>query len=311
MPEHIESRTFRRAARRNCIAYLGLLIYSQNIPTLRSHAYPSFRTQSPNGAVSQLFATLVNMNTQIDQIRKGLRMSDSHPVPGVTWEDAGGMQMSLSGAMYFENARQYREFQALANDLSRTYGWVQNTSEKLGTSVYRPAQNDLSNQDPVQAAVKGMVMGAASEAMDAFTELTATDAIKAGSTAEIEYFAARDRLNGGSMFAAMQLQYYANAPSGIQRQWQGTAVPVLLIEGEPKFEANIGYLPTSLGYTPHAFVQDETGMYPTYVDLSISLSNPLGGILANFTNEEPNDAAPDVAGGMSPTEHLKHTSAKH
>lgn len=304
MPENIESRTFRRAARRNCIEYLGLLIYTTSTPALRSHTFPTFRTQNPNGAVSQLFATLVNMNSQIEQIRKGLRMADAHPVPGVSWDDAGGISMNLSGAMYFENASQYVAFQKLANDLSRIYGWVQNTSEKMGAAVYRPAMNDFTNVDPAQAAVKGMVMGAASEAMDSFTVFSATDAIEKGSEAEKKYFAARDRLNGGSTFSTMAIQYYANSPLTIQTHWQNAAVPRLLVENQEVFTANVGYLPTSLSITPRAFVQDSTGLYPTYVELSVSLSNPLGGILANFSNGNNSDPA-NSAGAVIPATYLK------
>lgn len=303
MPEAIESRTFRKAARRNCISYLGLLIYVTSVPSMYKHAYPTFRTQSPNGAVSQLFSTLVNMNSQIEQIRKGLRMQDSHPVPGVTWDDASSMQMSLSGPMYFENRRQYESFANHVSGLREHYGWIQSTSTAMSSAVYRPAKEKFTNVDPVQSAIKGMVMHAASDMMDAMTVASATDAITEGSQAERDYFAARDRMEGGSMFNTMAIQYYSNTPVSVQNSWNDVEAPKLLVDNRPVFSANIGYLPTSLDITPGAFVTDSTGFYPTRVDISISMANPLGGILANFSQERPNTANKGE-GGVTPASYL-------
>ncbi len=288
MPEAIESRTFRAAARRNCIMYLGIPIYVSNIPELQKLALPTFRTQSPNGAVSQLFSTLVNMNTQIEQIRKGLRMSDSKPVPGVSYDDLSSMSMSLSGDVYFENARQCAAFNEKVSRIAAEYGWRQSVSAAASCAVYHPAKNSFVNSDPVQAAVKGMVMHSFSDVGDALTIATTNEDVKAGSNEEKAYFAARDRYLGGSVFDTAAIQYYSNTPLSVQNQWAGMGAetaPTLIVDGIPQWHANISYMPTSMSVTPGAFVMDRTGFYPTKCAVSISMENPLGGLLANFTNE--------------------------
>lgn len=284
MPEAIESKSFRAAARKNCISYLGLPIYVTSIPELQKMALPTFRTQSPDGAVSQLFSTLVNMGTQIELIRAGLRMTDSKPVPGVTYEEITSMSMGINGDVYFENAPQYNAFVTKITTISHTYGWKENTG--FGQAVYRPMQNALTNIDPVQAAIKGMVLGTVSDVMDAGTLLGANDEIKEGSDAEKEYFAARDRYLGGSIFNKAAIQFYSNTPIAVQNAWAGQGgetVPTLKIEGKPVLKANISYMPTSMSITPGAFVSDATGFYPTKCSVSIQMANPLGGLFANVT----------------------------
>lgn len=300
MPEAIESRSFRSAARKNCIMYMGIPLYVQSTPDLHKLALPTFRSQSPDGAVSQLFSTLVNMNTQIEQLRKGLRMSDSKPVPGVNYNEIESMNMTLNGAVYFENAGQYGGFGGTIQSIAKNYGWVESVSGSLGAAVYHPAQNSFVNNDPVQAAVKGFVMGAASDMMDAGTLFTATDAIKKGSEAEKKYFAARDRYEGGSIFDMAALQYYSNTPTTVQAKWSGMGnemVPTLLVDGAVAFAANIPYMPTSISVTPAAFVADSSGMYPSRCDVSIQMTNPLGGLFANFTVAK--EGAPEAGSGRN------------
>lgn len=305
MPEAIESKSFRAAARRNCISYLGLRIYVTSIPTLVQMELPSFRAQSPDGAASQLFATLVNMSTQIEQIRKNLRMTDSKTVPGVSYGEIAGMSMSINGDAYFEDARQYNAFVRQITDIGHRYGWRETVSSKLGTAVYRPAQNGLTNIDPVQAAIKGMVLGTVSDMMDSNTLLMATDAIGAGSEEEKAYFAARDRYKGGSIFNTAAIQYYSNTPKTVQNNWGaqgGELVPTLLIDNVPKGKANIPYVPTSINATPGAFVVDNTGYYPTKCSVSISMHNPLGGLFANYTVSKMGDTEKeDKSGAISTT----------
>lgn len=288
MPDAIESKSFRAAARRNCVSYLGLPIYVSSMPDLVKMTLPSFNTQSPDGAVSQLFATLVNMNTQIEQIRKNLRMTDSKPVPGVSYREIEAMAMSLNGAVYFENARQYNEFADRISTIGREYGWEEIVSKKMSTAVYHPAKNSFTNIDPVQAAVKGMVLGTVSDVMDASTLLGASGKIKEGSDAETKYFEARDRYKGGSIFNTAAVQYYANTPATVQAAWFGMGaemIPTILIDGKPypHGKANIAYMPTSLSITPGAFVMDASGYYPTKCTVAIQMSNPLGGLFANFS----------------------------
>lgn len=286
MPDAIESRVFRAAARKNCIMYLGIPVYVQNIPDLQKLALPTYRAQSPDGAVSQLFSTLVNMNTQIAQLRKGLRMSDAKPVPGVSYNEIESMSLTLNGDVYFETARQYQEFAGTVSSIGANYGWVQTSSAELGASVYRPAKNDFTNSDPVQAAIKGAVLGQVSQMMDAGTVLMATDAIKEGSLEETKYFEARDRMNGGSIFNMAAIQYYSNTPKGVQTAWAGMGnelTPTQLIDGVARFKSNVPYMPTSITITPGAYVEDGSGIYPTRCAVSIQMANPLGGLLANYT----------------------------
>lgn len=286
MPDAIESRAFRAAARKNCIMYLGIPVYVQNIPDLQKLVLPTYRAQSPDGAVSQLFSTLVNMNTQIAQLRKGLRMSDPKPVPGVNYNEIEAMSLTLNGDVYFETARQYKEFNNTVSSIGANYGWVQTSSAELGTSVYRPAKNDFTNSDPVQAAIKGAVLGSISQMMDAATVISATDAIKEGSAEETAYFKARDRMDGGSIFNMAAIQYYSNTPKGVQTAWAGMGselTPTQLIDGIARFKSNVPYMPTSITITPGAYVEDGSGIYPTRCTVSIQMANPLGGLLANYT----------------------------
>lgn len=286
MPDAIESRVFRAAARKNCIMYLGIPVYVQNIPDLRKLALPTYSAQSPDGAVSQLFSTLVNMNTQIEQLRKGLRMSEAKPVPGVSYGEIVSMSLALNGDVYFETARQYRDFDDTVSSIGSNYGWVHTSSATLGTSVYRPAKNDFTNNDPVQAAIKGVVLGKVSQMMDAATVLAATDSIKEGSAEETKYFEARDRMNGGSIFNMGAIQYYSNTPKGVQTAWASMGdelIPTQLIEGVAYFKSNIPYMPTSITITPGAYVEDGSGIYPTRCNVSIQMVNPLGGLFANYT----------------------------
>ena len=293
MPEAIESKSFRAAARKNCISYLGFPIYVASIPELKKLALPTFRTQSPDGAVSQLFSTLVNMGTQIELIRAGLRMTDSKPVPGVSYDEFSGMSMSISGAVYFENARQYKDFADKIVTIGQTYGWAENTG--LGQAVYRPMKNDLTNIDPTQAAVKGMVLGTVSDVMDAGTILDAD------SSNEKEYFAARDRYLGGSIFKTAAIQFYSNSPVSAQNNWGALGnnqetVPALKIDGTVVESANIAYMPTSINVTPQAFVADPTGFYPTRCDVSIQMANPLGGLFANVVAGKDAGVTSEVEG---------------
>lgn len=295
MPDAIESRTFRSAARRNCIMYLGIPIYMANVPEMQKLALPTYRAQSPTGAVSQLFSTLVNMNTMIEQVRKSLRMSDSKPVPGVTYDDISGISMSLSGDVYFENARQYKEFTGTVSRIAGEYGWRQSVSETMSCAVYHPAKNSFTNSDPVQAAVKGMVLHSFSDVGDALTVATTSEKVAAGSNEERSYFAARDRLLGSSIFDTAAIQYYSNTPLTIQQEWSGglgsSNIPTLYVEGRATdIKTNISYMPTGMTVTPGAFVADNTGFYPTKCSVSIQMENPLGGLLANFTNEKANEA---------------------
>lgn len=301
MPEAIESRAYRAAARANCIQYQGLLLHTDNTPALAQYALVPYAIQSPEGAISQLMSTLVNMDTQIERLRKGLRMGDAHPVPGVSWGDARSLSMSLSGDMYFENRNQYQAFVNTVTSLRRTYGWVQTTSDAAKVGVYRPNCDYLSNVDPVQAAIKGMVMSNVSEAMDAGTVLTATDAIQKGSEEEKKYFAARDRLNGGSMFATMAIEYYSNSPLGPQNQWQNAPKVCLLIDGAISYKTAIGYIPTSLSYSLDAWVVDDSGGYPTCASIQLALDNPLGGFLANFTNSKDGATSENPKGVVEAT----------
>ena len=289
MPEAVESRSFRAAARKNCIEYLDIPIYVTNIPEMQKLALPNFKAQSPTGAVSQLFSTLVNLNTQIEQIRKGLRMSDSKPVPGVTYDELTSMSMSLSGDVYFEDAKQYAAFVSNVSGIAKEYGWRQSVSETTSCAVYHPAKNSFTNADPVQAAIKGMVMHSFSDVGDALTIATTDEDAAAGSNEEKAYFAARDRYLGGSVFNTAAIQYYSNTPLAIQNQWAGMgtkAAPTLIVDGQPVLHANISYMPSSMSITPGAFVADKSGFYPSKCAISIQMENPLGGLLANFSNEE-------------------------
>lgn len=306
MPDAIESKSFRYAARRNCISYLGLPIYVDAMPDIVQMSLPSFHTQSPDGAVAQLFATLVNMSTQIEQIRQNLRMTDSKPVPGVSYGEIGGMSMSINGAVYFENARQYNEFVGRISGIGKEYGWEETVSGKLSTAVYHPAKNAFSNSDPIQAAVKGMVLGTVSDMMDAATLAGASDSIAKGSAEEAKYFEARDRYKGGSIFNTAAIQYYSNAPLGVQNEWAGMGdemTPTILIDGRPHGKANIAYMPTSLSVTPGAFVVDDTGYYPTRCAISIQMHNPLGGLFANYkvTAGASDPKGKDASGAVSTT----------
>lgn len=288
MPEAIESRTFRAAARKNCITYLGIPIYMPNCPELTKLALPNFKAQSPTGAVSQLFSTLVNMNTQMEQIRKGLRMSDSKPVPGVSYDEISSMSLSLNGDVYFENARQYKEFPAKCISIAKEYGWRRSVSTAAGCAVYHPAKNSYTNSDPVQAAIKGMVMHSFSDVGDALTIATADEDAEEGSDAEKEYFAARDRYLGGSVFNTAAIQYYANTPLKIQNEWAALGddhMPALLVNGVAVWRTNIPYMPTSMSVTPGAFVADKSGFYPSKCTVSIQMENPLGGLFANYSDE--------------------------
>ena len=293
MLEAIESKSFRAAARKNCISYLGLPIYVTSIPELKKLALPTFRAQSPDGAVSQLFSTLVNMGTQIELIRAGLRMTDSKPVPGVSYDEFTGMSMSINGAVYFENAKQYKDFADKIITIGQTYGWAENTG--LGQAVYRPMKNDLTNIDPTHAAVKGMVLGTVSDVMDAGTILAAD------ARDEKEYFAARDRYLGGSIFKTAAIQFYSNSPVAAQTNWGSLGknqetVPALKIDGTVVESANIAYMPTSINVTPQAFVADATGFYPTRCDVSIQMANPLGGLFANVVAQENAGVTSEVEG---------------
>lgn len=297
MPEAIESKSFRAAARKNCISYLGLPIYVTSIPELKKLALPTFKTQSPNGAVSQLFSTLVNMGTQIELIRAGLRMTDSKPVPGVSYDEFTGMSMGINGSVYFEDASQYKRFDEKITTISQTYGWAE--SEGLGQAVYRPMKNDLTNIDPTQAAIKGMVLGAVSDVMDAGTILDADPGN------EKEYFAARDRYLGGSIFKTAAIQFYSNSPVEAQNHWGALGknqetVPALKIDGKVVESANIAYMPTSINITPQAFVADSTGFYPTRCDVSIQMANPLGGLFANVKAGKDAGVTSEVE-GVTPT----------
>jgi hypothetical protein len=310
MPDAIESKSFRAAARKNCISYLGIPIYVTSIPDLVQMSLPSFQAQSPDGAVSQLFATLVNMSTQIAQIRKNLRMTDSKPVPGVSYGEVGGMGMSINGDVYFEDARQYNEFATRIESIGREYGWVKVDSSKLNTSVYHPAQNSFTNIDPIQAAIKGMVLGTVSDMMDAGTLLGADDNISKGSDAEKAYFEARDRYRGGSIFNSAAIQYYSNTPTNAQNAWAGMGnemIPTLLIEGKVRGKANIPYMPTSLNVSPGAFVVDASGYYPTRCSISMQMHNPLGGLFANFSKGSEGAADKDSSGAVAtiPSNYLK------
>ncbi|MCF0204880.1 MAG: hypothetical protein HUK12_06255 [Muribaculaceae bacterium] len=289
MPDAVESRSFRAAARKNCIKYLDIPIYVTNIPEMQKLALPTFKTQNPSGAVSQLFSTLVNMNTQIEQIRKSLRMSDSKPVPGVNYDEISSMSMSLSGDVYFEDAKQYAAFISNVSSIAKEYGWRQSVSTATACAVYHPAKNSFSNSDPAQAAIKGMVMHSFSDVGDALTIASTNKDVEAGSAAEKAYFAARDRYLGGSVFNTAAIQYYSNSPMTIQNRWAGMgakASPTLIVDGEPVLHANISYMPSNMSITPGAFVVDKSGFYPTKCTISIQMENPLGGLLANFSNEE-------------------------
>lgn len=302
MPDAIESKSFRAAARKNCISYLGIPIYVTSIPDLVQMSLPSFRTQSPDGAVSQLFATLVNMSTQIEQIRKNLRMTDSKPVPGVSYGEVEGMSMSINGDVYFEDARQYNAFKSRIESIGQEYGWKEVVSSKLNTAVYRPAKDSFTNIDPIQAAIKGMVLGTVSDMMDAGTLLGADDSISKGSEAETAYFEARDRYRGGSIFNTAAIQYYSNTPTTAQNAWAGMGdemIPALLIDGETRGKANIPYMPTSLNVSPGAFVVDSSGYYPTRCSISIQMHNPLGGLYANFSVGSEGSADKDASGAQA------------
>lgn len=307
MPEAIESKSFRAAARRNCISYLGIPIYMKTVPELQRLALPTFRTQSPDGAVSQLFSTLVNMNTQIEQIRKGLRMAESKPVPGVSYNEIDNISMRLNGDVYFEDAAQYNAFVQLIATISKEYGWRESVSTAMGAAVYHPAKNAFTNNNPVQSAIKGMVLGTASDVMDAGTLLSASDSIEKGSPEERKYFEARDRYNGGSIFNTAAIQYYSNTPLAVQNHWAGMGdemTPTLLVEGRPVFKANIPYMPSSVSITPGAFVADGTGMYPTKCEIAIQLANPLGGLFANFSVVKEGEEGPGESGALVPSNYL-------
>lgn len=307
MPEAIESKSFRAAARKNCISYLGIPIYVKSIPELQKLSLPTFKTQSPDGAVSQLFSTLVNMNTQIEQIRKGLRMADSKPVPGVTYNEIDSISMSLSGDVYFEDANQYNAFVQRIATISQDYGWRESVSTAMGAAVYHPAKNSFTNSDPVQSAIKGMVLGTVSDVMDAGTLLSASDSIEEGSAEEKKYFEARDRYNGGSIFNTAAIQYYSNTPLAVQNSWSGMGdemTPTLMVEGKAVLKANIAYMPSGVGITPGAFVADNTGMYPTKCEISIQLANPLGGLFANFSVTKEGEEGAGESGALVPSNYL-------
>lgn len=321
MPDEIESRSFREAARKNCISYLGLPIYVTNIPVLVKMALPSFKAQSPNGAISQLFSTLVNASTQIGMIRKSLRMTESKPVPGVSYDEMEGMAMTLDGTVYFANASQYDDFVTTLKTIGETYGWREIQSKQFGTAVYHPIKNDFSNSDPTHAAIKGMVLGTVSDMMDTQTLLNASDEIKEGeggtlSDAEKVYFMARDRYLGGSIFNIAAIQYYTNTVTTVQNKWTSLSkeVPTILIDGIPHDKANIAYMPTALSVTPGAYVHDETGYYPTRCAVVISMTNPYGSLFANATiTDDPSKDVKEQDGMLAtePDNYVKSYKARH
>lgn len=284
----VESLDFRKAARANCYKYGPLYIYSSQYISLDKHSFPSYQSKEGTGAVEKFMALMQSLGSIAGDTDASAKMSK--PLPGVTWGgDKLDVSFSLSGTMYFIDYTDYVQCKERLLREFKRQGWVRNISKGVtkATSTYKPAidGNDaLYADDPTDAA--GMAMMA--NAMQNLT--TNVDLLVGRITENTDMYAegyarSYDGASSGILgnieqgFKAMG----ANFNAGIAGKWELAGWPIeLKVEGVTVAKSVPCVLQSDATFAEKKYIVDNESngrIYPTEMDVSITVSNLYGSLL--------------------------------
>lgn len=298
----IESREFRRLARKNCYRYGSLYVYSSEYIDLDKHEFPSYSSKEGAGAVEKFLTLVQSLGSQATGNDSQDKLSK--PLPGVQWSgDSLSLDFNLSGTMYFTDYKDYIVCKnAIRNEFVKQ-GWEQVVSrnEKLGWSLssYRPSNHGsgaLYNDDPVDAAGMAMLTSAMQHTMDQAKILTgyftSNEQLYAEGKARAESTAAgRNAGNpvlggltgiGGNIAAGITAMG-ANFNSGVLGRWVSAGHPIELIIDGGVATKSVNVVLTNASLKEEGYVVDDTSgntVYPTQMSVSLSVKNMYGALLS-------------------------------
>lgn len=291
----IESREFRRLARRNCYKYGPLYIYSDSYVCLDEHKFPKYGSKESTGNVEK-FLSLVQ---SLGKIAGGNDAAEklAKPLPGVQWgDDDLSLSLQVEGVMYFTDYNDYRKQKNMLRGELVRQGWEQTVSQNqtLGWSLttYKPAMGGsdaLYNDDPADAAGLAMM---ASAMQHVSTQVQISYGYLSGDQATYAEGKARQQASmtgqsaglpsivGPNVMAGIEAMG-ANMNSGVVGKWAYAGRPLeLLVDGQVARQSVNGVL-TSASFTEEAYAVDDTSngyVYPTQMRVSIGITNMYGGL---------------------------------
>lgn len=282
--EEIESREFRKQARRNGYKYDCIFIYKDFDVSLVEYGMPEYKLKGAVGAIEAFAGLLQNISQGFEEDPS---MKHGKNLPGVDTPEANfNAQYSLSGPMYLEDYKDYQKTFSAINTLAHKFGW-QTVTNKIST-VYMPnsdgAASDLYCEDPVTAAARTMMTSALKHQYDALNVLRG-----AGNDAEYaKNIVALEKDGVEQTFGGAWGAFLSNTGSSIARKWRSAGAPLEMWREGTSAASSVNLVPTSISVTPKGYVMDSTSggrIYPTRFDISIGLMNPYGKLLMTVTDK--------------------------
>ena len=270
MPEAIESREFRRHAQRNGYHYNGLRVYKEWTIALRDYGLPGFRLRSSVGAIESLVGMFQGV---AEQVKSGTPGKLAKDLPGVEASDGNfEFTTTLDGPIYCLSLQEANYVTSTIATMAKNFGW--RVQQVEGSATYLPVKENMFTEDPVTAMSRAVMVSAAAHLTSSIECLVGmgSDTELANSYAQMERSGIKQTIGNAAD------AYLDNTGASAAVAWQGAGAGFQIqqvLEGTV-VDSSVYLAPTGITVRPGAYVQDSTGLYPTRIDVSISLVNPYG-----------------------------------
>lgn len=288
MAEDVESLEYRRQARANGYKYGPIFIYKRMDMALQEYGMPHYSLRTSVGAIEAFAGLLQNIG---DAVKEDATNKMGQNLPGVNTPSADfGLDLSISGPMYMLGYDDFINTQRAIDRMAHRYGWETHVG---GIAVtYRPntsgASSDLYSEDPITAASRAMMLSAYKH-----LETSALVLKQRGGSGSDETYAknivALEGCGIGTTMKSARDAFTANTGRAVAAKWYNAGYAVEAYRANVRTAASVNVVPSHLTVTPQAYVVDDTSqgvIYPTRLDISISLANPYGKLIATTTDKE-------------------------
>lgn len=297
----VESLKFRQHARKNCYKYGELRIHTDSPISLDQHNFPNFH-QSEGGSSLEEFIGLVNTLKNVAQGNSSSMGKIPRLLPTIKWDgDTLDMSLSINGTMYFEDADQYVNCKSTLAAYVKRDGWKTSTESigggqvaTINVTTYKPNRETLYADDPLDAAGRGMIFRSAQHATAQMKvtsiylssendDSRAQDLAIAQANIDAQN-AFEDQPLGGFGFIgnikAGLMALGANTSGGMLNSWSNSGRQLELVVDDKTVQTSIPMVMKSATFTESALVVDDKGrLYPTAMDVSLTLMNAYGSLL--------------------------------
>lgn len=293
MADQVESLEFRRLARANCYQYGCLYVHTDSPIALDKHEFPRYNTSDNGSAMEKFLSLMQGLGTNASGNDPLAKLPRTLPV--VQWSgDSFNVSISLSGTMYFLSYRDYTDTKKKLKSMMVGQGWtVTQNGPIMSYSPTSQGSGALYADDPVDAAGMAMLTnamqhttaeikvmeGLLSRDVDAYAQGKAKLAGREAAEAEgLAGFGIAQNMKAG--YEA----YCANSAAGIIGKWQNAGNPVNLLIDNQVSRSSVNCILTDAAFTESAFIADDNGnVYPTQMEVNISVVNLYGALLTTMT----------------------------